>query len=725
MKARILSILILSAALLGSCAKDAPDFDKDYTPDPTEQITTLAPTGVTGQQATLRGSSYMQDEAIAERGFFFSAVPIVTDDLAQAIIDGSVEHLADATTTDGIFTAPVDGLVLGTRYYYMAYVRLSSGDYHYGVQKDFLPDLLDISSASAPVAVPAADTYKTATVGVTTGDFGTERLIGLEPSMLKVYDTGIYLWNSATETVDDARRVPYGESEAMRYIKAGEKVDVAVTQLKGGTTYKVVPYVIIGIYRSYVTDVYLMDEVKGAEVSFTTPATPLPAVTTGAATSITTYCATLNATITSDGGDDTPEVGFYIADTEAGLLDAASKIVVTLDEDAMSYSKLVEELSNNTTYYVQAFITSFKGTDDEQTVRGTTLTFDTEELAEPVLSYTSLLYAYRMQNFTPTKATISLRVTAGIDPSLEEYGIKWGTDPASLTDLQATTALDPQTGAFKVELTSLTPATTYYFKAFAKNDAGTTTLAIDEFRTPASVKEWYYVVATTGNMYDRMSQSVVDAANLVYYELDPIESATATYYLLDRNLNSRSPYVTGDVGQRISNLAAAEDLRQRVGGYYQWGIAKPSVTWVMPAGANLNTAGTAPNFLQFYWVAGTAVTGFTWPVNPCPSGYQIPTKAQFADMADALKTGHTLANTNLAALYPYMLVGPTAFVGSAAGGRNNNDTYDAVMWTKDTSSETGLPDQFKIPQTGDAAVKQSPTRTDCAAIRCVRAVNKP
>ena len=725
MKTRFFSIIVLVAGIVCSCSKKAPNFFGDGYVEPKDEIATLYPVSVTLDGATLRGSCYRQDVQFAERGFFFAIQSMDTNELA-AEVAGAAEKFIDDKTDDGVFVKDVSDLVIGMRYYFIAYVKLSTGAYRFGEQMSFLPDRLDVLPADEPAAFVTPETYNSATVAIELGNFGTQNLIGLDVAMIQLNDVGIYLWKDGVESFADAQKISLNAGEATRLIKANATIDMRLRSLKGGTDYNVVPYLVIGVYRSYSSSITLMEEVRGQVFQFMTPPTPPPGVTSVAASGITTFSATINGIMTSDAGDPNPEMGFYLSNVEATLVSETNKHVVNLAEGGNNFSKYFSTLTSNTTYYFRTYIISGKGTEEEQTVMGAVLNFQTLFLAAPSITVTPMNYSYRITNVTTTGAVITCTVTAGIDPSMTVYGIKWSTNSGDLSNDASGSNLDEQTGVFTITLGLLSPQTTYYFKPYATNGAGDCTyLTVESFRTATDGgKEWLYnpTISTGLPMYDRMSQTLAACIDLVYYELDPIVSGTTTYYLLDRNLGARERPLLSDIGLRISNAEPDEALRQRVGSYYQWGIDKPSVTWQMPAAANLTND---PN--NFYWLQGTPQNFDTWQVNPCPAGYDIPTKAELLDMV-AIGKGAS-AEANLTTLFNTMRFGPTAFCSANNGGRNNNDTWSATIWTKDVTNASGALDCFKVHRAVDGipagVTNGAPPRASSATIRCVRVVTTP
>lgn len=719
-----------------SCTKEAPDPVDDGYVEPQEEIQTLYPTGVYSDRATLRGSSYAKNDPIAGKGFFFSLSEMDESALAGGNIAGEVENIEVTAASDGLFTFEVTGLELGTRCHFIAYVKLSSGAYRLGGQRSFLPDNLDLGTADKPVATAESDTYDKAAVRVQLGKFGTEKIPGIDAAMLQPREIGVLLWERATQTREDARTITLGTEEECRKVHPDSTVEIGLDALKGGTEYEFVPYIVVGVYRSYATDVYEMEPVYGDEATFTTVEIPAPEVVTEAASNPTTFSVMLNGTVGFNGGDGDAEVGFRIS-TGDDPAATGTKQPAVLDAGAAAFSQYVTGLAQDTEYYFCAYIIANAGTPEEKVAYGATMKFKTVSLEKPSVSVTEMDYAYRLEKVTTTSAVIACTITKGIDPSLTEYGIEWGTSAVNPDRRKAALAYDEQTGGYTVTLDGLTPNTGYYFRPYAGNGAGSNDgdTRMYGFRTAVDGgKEWVFDISAGKDsyMYDRMSPGGAAAVDLIYYELDPIVDGGTTYYLLDRNLGAHTPFVQGDCGQRMSNQGtdseALQAVRKRVGTYYQWGMNVPSITWVMRAGSNFTAATDG-----FVWKAGDVpVEGTLWPDdgNPCPDGYDIPTRQQWLDMAKAAQG--EAADSYMETLYPAMRLGPTSFAAANNGSRNQAGaagtpiTYASVLWTKDATAAAGSADSFRVfTRTVSGAqnalvVTGSPNRAAVAPVRCVR-----
>lgn len=136
-----------------------------------------------------------------------------------------------------------------------------------------------------------------------------------------------------------------------------------------------------------------------------------------------------------------------------------------------AYTKEITGLSPSTNYRVRAYALNSIGNG-----YGTTVQLTTSAANAPTVttSTTTLL--------KKTVALVGGNVTDGGDAAVTERGIYLGTTEAT----QATkVANGTGLGVFPIYLTGLTADTTYYFKAFATNTAGTSYGDVLHFKTSA------------------------------------------------------------------------------------------------------------------------------------------------------------------------------------------------------------------------------------------------
>ena len=200
------------------------------------------------------------------------------------------------------------------------------------------------------------------------------------------------------------------------------------------------------------------DEVLfGAMVTFTTP--DLPVVTTTPMTEITETFARCGGEITDDYGspvlargvcwgiDSNPDTtGYHTSD---GIGTGVFESVLT-------------GLTANTQYYVRAYATSIYGTKYANEVE-----FNTGQSVTTPLVSTSAISA-----ITQTSAISGGNVIADGGADVTARGVCWSNGPDP-TIANSFTTDGTGTGSFISQLTGLTSNTTYYFRAYATNSAGT------------------------------------------------------------------------------------------------------------------------------------------------------------------------------------------------------------------------------------------------------------
>ena len=183
--------------------------------------------------------------------------------------------------------------------------------------------------------------------------------------------------------------------------------------------------------------------------------TELPSVTTYEVTNITTDYAIASGEVTDEGGGTVSERGICL-DTEHDPSIEGNHVAngAGLGFFMVSMSNLAE----GTTYYVRAYATNEAGTayGDEETF--ITLTRPTVTTAQ-------------VTNITQTTAIGGGEVVSDNGSLVTERGVCWSSahDP-SISDSHATSG--EGTGTFTVNMTGLTPNTTYYVRAYAINSVG-------------------------------------------------------------------------------------------------------------------------------------------------------------------------------------------------------------------------------------------------------------
>ena len=181
-------------------------------------------------------------------------------------------------------------------------------------------------------------------------------------------------------------------------------------------------------------------------------------VTTAAVTTFTNTTATMGGNVTSDGGGTISERGIYYSTTSPVTDETGTKLAIGTGTG--EFSQEVTGLTANTTYYVRAFATNSNGTS-----YGEEITFITKDL--PTVT-TNAITA-----ITNTSAKSGGVITFDGNGTISAKGVCWSTSENPTID-DAHTNDGSGTGSFTSNITGLTIMQTYYVRAYATNEIGTT-----------------------------------------------------------------------------------------------------------------------------------------------------------------------------------------------------------------------------------------------------------
>ncbi len=336
---------------------------------------------------------------------------------------------ADNSTTEGsstgIFTSNLSGLTPNTTYYVRAYATNSVGT-GYGNEVSFTTQAIQL-----PTITTTAVTSITLTTAVSGGNITAD-------GGGTVTARGVCWSTSANPTTAD------------NSTSDGSGTGVFTSNLTGltpNTTYYVRAYAVNSAGIAY-----------GSQVSFTTQAIQLPALTTTAASSITLTSAVSGGNITSDGGG---------AVTARGVCWSTSANPTTSDNITSNgtgtgvFTNNLTGLSPSTTYYVRAYATNSAGT-----AYGNQVSFTTSAIQLPTVTTSAVT------SITPTTAVSGGNVTGDGGGTVTVKGVCWATSTNPTTS-DNTTSNGTGLGSFTSNLAGLSPGTTYYVRAYATNSAGT------------------------------------------------------------------------------------------------------------------------------------------------------------------------------------------------------------------------------------------------------------
>ena len=206
---------------------------------------------------------------------------------------------------------------------------------------------------------------------------------------------------------------------------------------------------------------------EGEVLSFATQVVK-PKVETRAVSEVTTSGATLNAAIPSNGGSAITSCGFYYSTSENMSNKQTAEFSGTPDS---LFSVAVSGLQSFTTYYYKAFATNALGS-----VEGEVMQFTT--VIRPSVTTNAATDIYS------SSATLNGNVTNHGGTTSTIRGFVYGTSADNLAD---SVTSGTGSGAYSKSIAGLAPSTTYYFKAFASNSAGTVYGEVKQFATKAAV----------------------------------------------------------------------------------------------------------------------------------------------------------------------------------------------------------------------------------------------
>jgi hypothetical protein len=244
----------------------------------------------------------------------------------------------------------------------------------------------------------------------------------------------------------------------------------SITDLQPNTTYYV---------RAYATN--SAGTTYGNQVSFRTFQTVVfPTVTTAATSNITKDAATGGGNVTSTGGAEVTARGVCWSKTQNPTV-ADSK--TTEGTGTGQFACPISSLEYGTTYYVRAFATNIAGTG-----YGSQVTFITEKTL-PVVTTKNITDVSSMGGVTG--GTI---VSTG-GGTISERGIVWGeSQNPTIFDTKETTSTT-QASFSSAIIKATKPNTTYYVRAYAKNELG---VAYGEQKNFTTGDAQYYTSFETG-----------------------------------------------------------------------------------------------------------------------------------------------------------------------------------------------------------------------------------
>ena len=349
------------------------------------------------------------------------------------------EHASNGTGL-GEFSVVMADLEPGTTYYVRAYAENSQG-VSYGMEVSF------ITVANPPTVTTDEVSNITQTTALGSGTV-------TDDGGLEITERGICWSTSHTPTLNN--------NHASNGIGVGG-FTVEMTGLTSNTTYYVRAYAINSQGTAY-----------GNEVEFkTSQNVSAPTVTTSEVINITQTTAKGGGNVTNDGGATVTERGICWS-TEHNPTTSNSH--TNSGTGTGEFNCNMSNLTAGTTYYVRAYAKNSEGTS-----YGAEVSFITEQaITLPTVT------TAQVSNITQTTATGGGNVTATGNATVTERGICWSTSHNPTTS-GSHASNGGGIGTYSVNMTGLTPNTTYYVRAYATNSAGTAYGAEVSFTTLQNV----------------------------------------------------------------------------------------------------------------------------------------------------------------------------------------------------------------------------------------------
>ena len=407
-----------------------------YTEATTASLTTSSVTSITANGAVGGGNiSSNGGSAITARGVCWSTSQ-------NPLISG-------LKTTDGndigVFTSNLTGLLPGTTYYVRAYVTNGVGT-SYGNELNFrtlatvptvtTTDISQITSSGAQSGGAISDDG-----GGTITSKGVCWSTNQNPTVSdsKTSDTDFANFNSSPFTASNS------ESNKINANAPGSSYISTITGLLPGITYYVRAFAVNSAGTSY-----------GSQKSFTTTV-QLAAITTSAATSLTSNSAVSGGSVSNDGGSIV---------TSRGVCWSNSQNPTTLNNKTTdgsgtgNFTSNIGSLDPGTTYYLRAYAINGAGTSYGNQIIFTTLA------TLPVISTASVT------DISATGAISGGNITNNGGANVSSRGVCWSTSQ-NPTTANSKTSDGSGTGSYASTLSGLSPGVIYYVRAYAVNSVGT------------------------------------------------------------------------------------------------------------------------------------------------------------------------------------------------------------------------------------------------------------
>ena len=399
------------------------------TPIDTPSLNSNSASSITSSTAIVGGNILSNGGAtVTERGICWNTLTMPTVLNAFKI---------DSSGKDN-FSTTISGLKPFTNYYFRAYAKNSSGIGYGNLQTFQTAALPPIVTTASPSLVTAS----TATTGGdVTNDFGAPITV-----------RGIcYSRTNSTPTISDLLINATSNSTGTYVINMSNLVE--------NTTYYV---------RAYATNV--AGTGYGSVITIKTKALLTPTITTTGPSNIAFNTASTGGNISDDGGATVTARG--VAYSNITSTPTILNLTTSDGTGTGVFNSSLQNLNENTTYYVRAYATNIVGTG-----YGSVVTLTTKTTVVPTLTTTIV------SNIGFNTASTGGSISNDGGANVTARGVVYSSVATTPTTLNLSTSDGNGTGSFNSSLQNLNENTTYYVRAYATNSAGTGYGPVQTFKT--------------------------------------------------------------------------------------------------------------------------------------------------------------------------------------------------------------------------------------------------
>jgi len=424
-------ILCSLMLLLSTCDKDTEAMN--FAP----KVTTGSSTNIYRKGATLSGSIQLTGtDNTKNYGILLSELQSMAEYTEYPIVDQSTD-----------FSVSVSNLTAGTTYYYCAYA-FSGYNMIKGEVKNFTT-----TNSNVPIFDEILQIAK--------DEFSCEVSAKLIDEGGSEISLSGFCWSKVGESE------PTTDSSVINAHIENGSISAKITGLEANTEYQI---------RAYATNSDGIGYSKVIKVKTDVTKTPvLSAITQKEASD---FSVTVEAQIIDVGTSAVSKAGFCWSTTnQTPTIDDENKDLTSqLANGNTTFSASLSDLTPGATYYIRAYATNEQGTSYSEV-----FTFTTATAKAPTLS------AITQKEASNFSVTVEAQIIDAGTSAVSKAGFCWSTTNQTPTiddeNKDLTSQLANGNTTFSASLSDLTPGATYYIRAYATNEQGTSYSEVFTFTT--------------------------------------------------------------------------------------------------------------------------------------------------------------------------------------------------------------------------------------------------